>query len=311
MLHWRAISTGTGAAVGALAGSVPQLRSRFAADRNGSQTLPLSAFIRNPRSRGTFVPEEFGYPPEDPFIYFGALDPPEQHAVIAELAASAKDRSSLIHELAEVFPGVIQLLKPVDERGIRYNSPQLTLIDPKSILYMTQFADPKASRTELAARFGVSRQRISQIIGAHGGSKADAGLLRQFKNTSAEQLRDCWRVEADMQALAEYRAGRRAGSPLRPRNMTREVNPLGRWSAYGYQFEICERSRLYYFRIDVPDEDESNPRNSAKQALGDCFAICRELAWANSSGSHDEWELTYREDPTGPANSKNLIRLGD
>ena len=307
MVGWGAIWTGTGAAVRALAGSVPQLPSRFAADRNGSQTLPLSAF--EIRSRGTFVPEEFGYPPEDPFIYFGALDPPEQTGVIAELAASAKDRSFLIRELAEVFPEFIKLLKPVDERGISYNSPQLTLIDRKSILYMTQFADPKASRTELAATFGISRQRISQIVGAHGGSKADADLLRQFRNASAEQLRDCWRVEADMQTLAEYRAGRRAASPLRPRNMTRE-NPLGRWSAYGYQFEICERSRLYYFRIDAPDEDESNPRNSAKQAVDDCFAICRELAWANSSGSHDEWELTYREDPTGPANSRNLIRLG-
>ena len=65
----------------------------------------------------------------------------------------------------------------------------------------------------------------------------------------------------------------------------RDVNPLWRWSAYGYQFEIRERDRLYYFRIDAPDEDKSNPRNSAKQALDDCFAICRELAWANSSGS--------------------------
>jgi hypothetical protein len=169
------------------------------------------------------VPAEFDYPPEDPFIYFGALDPPGQHVVIAKLAASAKDRSSLIHELIEVFPEFIQRRKPVDERGISYNSPQLTLIDRKSILYMTQFADPKASRTELAAKFCVSRQRISQIIGAHGGSTGDAGLLRQFKNTGDEQLRDCWRVEADMQALAEYRAGRRAASPLRPRNMTREV----------------------------------------------------------------------------------------
>ena len=161
------------------------------------------------------MPEEFDYPPEDPFIYFGALDPPEQNAVIAELAASAKDRSFLIHELAEVFPEFIQLPKPVDERGISYNSPQLTLIDRKSILYMTQFADPKASRTELAAIFGVSRQRISQIIGAHGGSKADADLLRQFRNTSAEQLRDRWRVEADMQTLAELSSRASRGEPAK------------------------------------------------------------------------------------------------
>ena len=253
--------------------------------------------------------EQFDYPPEDPFIYFGELDAPEQAGVILALFEAAKDRPAFIREFASVLPGIVTPPKPVDANGLVRNLRQLTLIDRKSILYMTQFADPKAGRTELAAIFGISQQRISQIIGAHGGSKADADLLRQFRNASAEQLRDCWRVEADMQTLAEYRAGRRAASPLRPRNMTRE-NPLGRWSAYGYQFEICERSRLYYFRIDAPDEDESNPRNSAKQALDDCFAICRELAWANSNGSHNEWELLYKEDPTGPANSKNLIRLG-
>lgn len=255
--------------------------------------------------------EEFDYPPEDPFIYFGALDPPEQNGVIAELAASAKDRSSLIHELAEVFPHFIQLPKPVDERGISYNSPQLTLIDRKSILYLTQFADPKAGRTELAAIFSVSRQRVSQIIGAHGGSKADADLLHLFRNTGPVDLRNHWRVEAHMQTLTNFREGRVAANPLKPRHTAHDMNPLGRWSAYGYPFEIRERDGLYYFRIDAPDEDESNPRNSANQALNDCAAICRQEAWANSSGSHDEWELTYKEDPLGPANSENLIRVGD
>jgi hypothetical protein len=285
--------------------------SSIAADRNGSQTLPLSALVRNPRSRGTFVPEEFDYQPEDPFIYFGALAPPDQNGVVLALFEAAKDRPALIREFASVLPGIVKPPRPVDERGISYNSPQLTLIDRKSILYMTQFADPKASRTELAAILRVSRQRISQIVGAHGGSKADADLLHQFRNTGPVDLRNHWRVEAHVQALDDYRAERRAASPLRPRNMTRDVNPLGRWRAYGYQFEICERNRLYYFRIDVPDEGESNPRNSAKQAVDDCFAICREFAWANSSGSHDEWELTYREDPTGSANSNNLFRVGD
>jgi hypothetical protein len=258
------------------------------------------------------VSEEFDYPPDDPFIYFGALDPPEQNGVIAELAASAKDRSSLIHELAEVFPESIQLPKPVDERGISYNSPQLTLIDRKSILYLTQFADPKAGRTELAAIFSVSRQRISQIIGAHGGSKADADLLHQFRNTGPVDLRSHWRVEAHMQTLTNFREGRVAANPpLKPRHTAPDLNPLGLWSAYGYPFEIRERDGLYYFRIDAPDEDESNPRNSGKQALDDCFAICRQEAWANSSGSRTEWELTYEEDPLGRANSENLIRVGE
>jgi hypothetical protein len=173
------------------------------------------------------------------------------------------------------------------------------LIDRKSILYMKQFADPKASRIELAAIFGVGRQRISQIIGAHGGSKADADLLHQFRHTAPVDLRNHWRVEAHVQALDDYRGGRRAANPLRTPRMTRQVNPVGRWSAYGYQFEIRERDGLYYFRIDAPEEDESNPRNSAKQALDDCFAICRELAWANSSGSQNEWNLAYKEDRWG------------
>jgi hypothetical protein len=201
--------------------------------------------------------------------------------------------------------------KPVDERGIGYNSPQLTLIDRKSILYLSQFADPKASRVELAAIFGVSRQRISQIVGAHGGSKADADLLHQFRNTGPVDLRNHWRVEAHMQALTDFREGRIAANPLKLRHMTGDVNPLGRWSAYGNPFEIREREGLYYFRIDAADEDESNPRNSAKQALDDCFAICRQVAWANSSGSDNEWGLIYKEDPTGPANLENLIRVGD
>ena len=37
---------------------------------------------------------------------------------------------------------------------------------------------------------------------------------------------------------------------------------------------------------------------------------------ANSPGliraeACNEWELLYKEDPTGPANSKNLFRVGD
>ena len=203
--------------------------------------------------------EQFDYPPEDPFIYFGELDAPEQAGVILALFEAAKDRPAFIREFASVLPGIVTLPKPVDANGLVRNLRQLTLIDRKSILYMTQFADRKAGRTELAAIFGVSQQRISQIIGAHGGSTADAGLLRQFRNTTAEQLRDRWRVEADTQRLSDYRAGLIAVNPLKPRHMMRDVNPFGRWSVYGYQFEIRERDRLYYFRIDAPDEDEIEP----------------------------------------------------
>jgi hypothetical protein len=67
--------------------------------------------------------------------------------------------------------------KPVDEDGIIRNPRRLTVLDRKSILYLSAFADPRASRDELAAIFGVSRQRVSQITGAIGHSSVDADLL--------------------------------------------------------------------------------------------------------------------------------------
>jgi hypothetical protein len=83
---------------------------------------------------------------------------------------------------------------------------------------------------------------------------------------------------------------------------------LGRWTAYGRSFEIYGRDGLFYFLIDLPDELESEPRASAQKALDDCFAACREDAWANSNGDPSEWRALYREDPFGPAAPANLTR---
>jgi hypothetical protein len=82
----------------------------------------------------------------------------------------------------------------------------------------------------------------------------------------------------------------------------------GRWSAYGYTFAIYERDGLFYFLIEAPGEDESEPRNSARQALDDCASACREEAWANSNGDPAWWRERYREDPLGRMNLKNVIR---
>ena len=65
----------------------------------------------------------------------------------------------------------------------------------------------------------------------------------------------------------------------------------------------------FYFRIDASDEEESNPRASAQEALDDCFAACREEAWADSSGDPNEWFAAFKEDPFGPAHKSNLIRV--
>jgi hypothetical protein len=184
------------------------------------------------------------------------------------------------------------------------NARRLTLTDRKSILYLSHYADPKGSRDEMAAIFGISRQRVSQIIGAIGCSTADQKLIDLFTRTTPEDLRNGWRVEAHVQQLNDFRAGRILAHPVTPRHMT--PSAVGRWSAYGRPFAIYERDRLFYFLIDAPDEEESNARASAQQALDDCFAACRKDAWANSSGEPNEWSATYKEDPFGPANKANL-----
>jgi hypothetical protein len=143
------------------------------------------------------------------------------------------------------------------------NARRLTLTDRKSILYLSHYADPKGSRDEMAAIFGVSRQRVSQIIGAIGRSTADQKLIDLFNRTTPEDLRNGWRVEAHVQQLNDFRAGRIAARPVTPRHMT--PSAVGRWSAYGRSFAVYERDRLFYFLIDAPDEEESNARASAQQ----------------------------------------------
>jgi hypothetical protein len=83
---------------------------------------------------------------------------------------------------------------------------------------------------------------------------------------------------------------------------------IGHWVAYGRSFEVYECDGLFYFLIDLPDELESEPRASAQKARDDCLAVCREDAWANSSGDRDEWLALYKEHPFGPAAPANLVR---
>lgn len=261
---------------------------------------------------------------EDPFSSFGDLEPSEQAGVICSLFEDSLDKENLFRELSEFLAldgrrGLIRYLsmsraqadgqppKMVDANGVSLNSRQLTVTDRKSILYLSHFAHPKASRDELAAIFGISRQRVSQVLGARGRSQTDQKLLDLFNRNRPAELRDHWRVEVHVEQLNDFREGRIAASAVTPRHMTPPA--VGRWKAYGRSFEVYERDRLFYFRIDASDEEESNPRASAQEALDDCFAACREEAWANSSGDPNEWFATYNEDPFGPANKSNLIRV--
>jgi hypothetical protein len=262
---------------------------------------------------------------EDPFSSFGDLEPCEQAGVICSLFEDSLDKKNLFRELSELIAlddrrGLVRYLsmsyaraggqpsKMVGANGVSVNSRQLTLADRKSILYLSHFAQPKASRDELAAIFGISRQRVSQVLGARGHSQADQKLVDLFNRTQPAELRDHWRVEAHVQQLDDFREGRIAASPVTPRHMT--PSAIGRWEAYGRSFAVYERDRLFYFRIEAADEEESNARASAQQALDDCFAACRKDAWANSSGDPNEWFATYKEDPLGPANKPNQIRVG-
>jgi hypothetical protein len=204
----------------------------------------------------------------------------------------------------------LSCLHPPGTNGLPYNQRGLNPIKNRSILYLSFYADPPAGRTELAELFGVGQQRISQILGAHGGSRTDESLLAQFRAADPGQLRDYWKVQADLDRLREYRAAKLAASPLTPRFMQRAQSDefTGRWNAYGFTFAVYERDRLFYFRIDVPDEEESEPRNSAKEAFDDCTAACREEAWANSNGDPVLWRERYREDPLARMNLKNIVR---
>jgi hypothetical protein len=261
----------------------------------------------------------FEYPPEDPFIYYSELDASEQAEVILALSEACRDKRTLIRQLVASLPPherreirrSLFYLNPLGTNGLPYNPRVLNPVKNRAILYLSHYADPPADRTELADIFGVGQQRISQILGAHGCSRTDKNLLAQFRAATPEELRDYWKVQADLDRLREYRAGKLTASPLTPRFMQtpEPADITGRWSAYGYTFAIYERDGLFYFLIDAPDEDESEPRNSAKQALNDCAAACHEEAWANSNGDPALWRERYREDPLGGVNMKNVIRM--
>lgn len=254
-----------------------------------------------------FIHEPFGEGPTPeprfvgPFERIGApqLSEPVLHVLHLIDALSAADRADVIkHLTSKRRPQIL------DATGASANARRLTLTDRKSILYLSHYADPKGSRDEMAAIFGISRQRVSQIIGAIGCSAADQKLVELFNRTTPEDLRNGWRVEAHVEQLRNFREGLIAARPMSPRHMT--PSAVGRWSAYGRSFAVYERDRLFYFLIDAPDEEESNARASAHQALDDCFAACRKEAWANSSADRNEWLAAYREDPFGPANKANL-----
>jgi hypothetical protein len=265
------------------------------------------------------VSESFDYPQEDPFIYYSELEPSEQTDVILALSDSCRDKGALILQMVGSLPPrerrelrhSLSCLHPPGTNGLPYNPRVLNPVKNRSILYLSFYADPPAGRTELASIFGVGQQRVSQILGAHKNSSIDRDLLDKFRAATPEELRDHWKVQADLDRLREYRAGKLAVSPLTPRFMQRPepTDLTGRWRAYGYTFTIYERDGLHYFRIDAPGEDESEPRNSAKQALDDCAAACRQEAWANSNGDPALWRERYREDPLGRINMKNVIRV--
>jgi hypothetical protein len=268
------------------------------------------------------VSEPFEYPPqEDPFIYFSQLVASEQCDVILALSEVCPDKSTLIRQLVRSLPPherrkirhSLSCLNSPGPNGLPYNQRALNPIKNRSILYLSYHADPPGSRTELAEIFGVSQQRVSQILGAHKSSSVDRELLNQFRAATPEELRDSWKVQADLDRLNQYRAGKLAASAPIPPFMQRAepAEFTGRWSAYGYTFAIYERDGLNYFRIDSADEQESEPRNSAKQAFDDCAAACREEAWANSNGDPVLWRELHKEDPLGKMNVKNTIRVGD
>jgi hypothetical protein len=93
--------------------------------------------------------------------------------------------------------------------------------------------------------------------------------------------------------------------------MTSFANPLGRWDAYGYQFDVFERDRLFYFLIDGLSEGAwSKPRNSAGHARDDAISVARENA--QYSTPKIEWGLKFDgEDYEGPLKAGNARRIGD
>ena len=100
----------------------------------------------------------------------------------------------------------------MEQTGYPTNQRVLNPVRNRSILYLSFYADPPAGRTELAQIFGVSQQRISQILGAHKNSAVDRRLLAQFRAATPQELRDHWKVQADLDLLDSVRrAGKARG----------------------------------------------------------------------------------------------------
>jgi hypothetical protein len=114
--------------------------------------------------------DSFEYPPEDPFIYFGTLEPSEQTDVILALSEACSDKRALIRQLVASLPPRerreirhwLSYLNPPGTNGLPYNQRVLNPLKNRSILYLSHYADPPAGRTELAELFGVGQQRVSQ-----------------------------------------------------------------------------------------------------------------------------------------------------
>ena len=239
----------------------------------------------------------------------------EQAGVIYSLFEDSLDKENLFRKLSEFMPPVdrrelIRYLsmspvhasgqppKMIDADGVSVNPRRLTLADRKSLLHLSHFAHPKASRDEMAAIFGVSRQRVSQVLGARGHSLTDQKLLDLFNRAKPAGLRDHWRVEAHVEQLNDFREGRIAASPVTPRHMTPPA--VGRWKVYGRSFEVYERDRLFYFRIDA--SDEGNPpgraavkrrRASGGRTSSSRVGVCR----AGSAASRRSWKECRRAKP--------------
>jgi hypothetical protein len=140
-----------------------------------------------------FIHEPFGeQPAAEPrfvgqFERIGALrlSEPVLHVLSLIDALSAEDRADVIKHLTSK-----RRPQMLDTTGVGVNARRLTLTDRKSILYLSHYADPKGSRDEMAAIFGISRQRVSQIVGAIGCSRADQKLIDLFNRTTPEDLRN-------------------------------------------------------------------------------------------------------------------------
>ena len=239
---------------------------------------------------------------DDPFSSFIDLEPDVQAGVVCSLFNDCTNKSGL-------FWGMARLLSPndrrelvrtlstarVDANGQSVNHVVLSLGDRRSMLWLRRYAESRAMPSELAAIFGVSQQRASQVLGARGGGNTDEALIRAFNAASQDELNSGWRNQGDIERLELHRKNRLAATQLIPRMMVSQVSKTGRWRVYGHPFEVRQRDGAYF--IVVPSlfgDDESQPKNTGEDALNDAVNIIREEAQINMSPL--EWKVAYKED---------------